>query len=529
MLQSTPAAANQTPNIGIIGWNLPKFMAQHEGYLAEIKRGIESSGGQTIFYGISGGADVLPGFAGNGHRDAQGDLIKKTTDSNFKPNYWLPSRDMVADQIEVLTHQENLTALVFVPWSVSSLVGMMMATARTGIPAIFLPYYKTWPILSSLGDIQDKKDEINISYSHCSSLLLLEIFGLTKLGTLESIFAKDDKKNAQTFALGTGSEMDLASWGGKRVVEMARQNISSKRFFSQASFGNALAVDMALGNSAETVLHLRALAVEAGVPLTPAFINDYAKKVPQLVTMNSSGEFAMNDFKSWGGILPLLGALSGFLQASPTVMGRNLIEFARDAASVKSPFKISNPNRKHGGLSILFGNLAAEGAVFRVAGLKEQWISASGPAKVFNSEAECVSAIQNKKVKKGDVIVLRYCGPKGSPGMPSLDMVPHALEEKGLEDQVVIVTDGRMNASGSTPAFVHVAPEAAVGSALSVVQDGDIIFWNFNERSLTVRLTDTDIKVRLSRWREQEKNMRNSFLFRYSKYSSSSSSGATLV
>ncbi|OGR85417.1 MAG: hypothetical protein A2901_09320 [Elusimicrobia bacterium RIFCSPLOWO2_01_FULL_54_10] len=210
-------------------------------------------------------------------------------------------------------------------------------------------------------------------------------------------------------------------------------------------------------------------------------------------------------------------------------MGRNLIEFSRDASTVKSVFRSSRPARSHGGLAILYGNLAAEGAVFRTAGLKETWLAASGPAKVFNSEPECVSAIMAKKLKKGDVIVLRYCGPRGSPGMPSLDSVPHALSERGLEDQVALVTDGRMNPSGKTPAFVHAAPEAAVGSALSVIQDGDIIFWNFNERTLTVRLTDTDIKVRLSRWREQEKNMRNSFLFRYSKYSSSSSSGATLV
>lgn len=515
--------------IGIIGWNLPKFMVQHEPFLTEIKGAIQNAGSQAVFYGISGGADILPGFAGNGHRD-DGEPLRKSSDSNFKLNYWLPSRDMVADQIEVLVHQENLSALIFVPWSVSSLVGMMMATARTGIPAIFLPNYRTWPILSSLKPPPDKKaEDLGVSYSHCSILILLEIFGLTKLGTLEAIFSKDEKKNAQSYALGQGSEMDLAVWGGKRIVEVARQNISSKRFFSQAAFTNALAVDMALGNSTETVLHLRALAVEAGVPLTPAFINEAAKKVPQIVAMTPQGEFPMADFKKWGGILPLLGAVHGYLQASPTIMGRNLIEFARDAAQVRSPFKSAHPAKKTGGLAILFGNLSAEGAVFRTSGLKEQWLTASGPARVFNSEADCVSAIVNKKIKKGDVIVLRYCGPKGSPGMPSLDAVPHALGERELEDQVAVLTDGRMNPSGKTPAFVHVSPEAALGSALSVVQDGDLIFWNFNERSLSVRLTDTDIKVRLSRWREQEKNMRNSFLFRYSKYSSSSSSGATLV
>ena len=281
------------PSVGIVGWNLPKFMAQHEAFISEIKNGVQSGGGSAVFYGISGGADVLPGFAGNGHRDTHGELIRKDTDSNFKSNYWLPSRDMVADQIEVLVHQENLSALVFVPWSVSSLVGMMMATARTGIPAIFLPNYRTWPILSSL-------ETATVTYRHCSILLLLEIFGLTKLGVLETLFAKDDKKTAQAFALGQGSESDLASWGGKRIVEMAKQSISSKRFFSQAAFANALAVDMALGNSAETVLHLRALAAESGVPFTPAIINEASKRMPQLVSMNSGGEYCV-DSSGFGG------------------------------------------------------------------------------------------------------------------------------------------------------------------------------------------------------------------------------------
>ena len=511
-----------TPSVGIVGWNLPKFMAQHEAFLAEIKNGIQSAGGESVFYGISGSADVLPGFSDNGYLGTHSELIGKAAHSNVKSNYWLPSRDMVADQIEVLVHQENPAALVFVPWSVSSLVGMMMATARTGVPAIFLPHYRAWPILSNL-------EAQSVAYRHCSILLLLEIFGLTKMGALETIFSSDNKKTAQAFALSQSSEMELASWGGKRIVEMARQNISSKRFFSPAAFSNALSVDMALGNSAETILHLRALAAESGVPFTPAIINEMCKRIPQLVPMDSYGEYMMKNFQNGGGILPILGALHSHLQASPTVMGRNLIEFARDAAGAKSALKIAKPLRGHGGLAILYGNLAQEGAVFRMAGVKESWLSASGPAKVFNSESECVAAILGKKVKKGDVIVLRYLGPKGSPGMPSIDAVPRALEERGLTDQVALVTDGRMNASGKTPAFVHVTPEAAMGSTFSILQDGDIIFWNFNERALTARLTDTDIKVRLSRWREQEKHMHNSFLFRYSKYTSSSSSGATLV
>ena len=169
------------------------------------------------------------------------------------------------------------------------------------------------------------------------------------------------------------------------------------------------------------------------------------------------------------------------------------------------------------------------GALFRVAGLKENWLSNSGIAKVFDLEEQCIKALRSKKIKKGDLLVLRYCGPKGSPGMPVLSGLKDALETSGLEESVAILTDGRVLLSGKTPAFVHLAPEAAVGSALSIVEDGDLVSWNFFNRSLSLRLTDTEIKVRLSRWKEQEKNMKNSFLYRYCKYVSPSSLGATLI
>jgi dihydroxy-acid dehydratase len=227
----------------------------------------------------------------------------------------------------------------------------------------------------------------------------------------------------------------------------------------------------------------------------------------------------------------LIGALHGYLQAAPTVMGKNIVEIAKENSSLRSAFKAGLHSQKKtgAGLSVLFGNLAQQGALFRASGLKDSWLAGSGPARVFNSEDAAVEAVRAKKIKKGDVLVVRYCGPRGRPGMPQLSTLPQVLQGAGLGDSVLLVTDGRLGRVGGVPAIVHVAPEAAVGSPLSIAQDGDMVFWNFNDKSLTLRLTETEIKVRLSRWKEQEKNMRNSFLYRYAKYSSSSAQGAVLA
>ena len=516
--ESSPGGEGRRPlTVGVIGWNSPRFVEAHAPFIELLKRAVASHGAQPFFYGISGVSDILPAAAADGHPAANG------SDAGRIANYGLPARDMVADQIEIVVHQENLGGLLMVPWSVSSLVGMMMAAIRCGVPALFMPCYRRWGLFPGAAP--------GPTYSQCSMLVVLEVFGLTKLGAIEQLFPKKEKGAAAAAQAAEcePDEVHFAEWAGRRAVEMAKQNISPRRFFSQAAFQNAVSVDMALGNSCETVLHLSALAYESGVPLPLSLFNDGSKRIPQLVPVNRAGEFSMAEFQDWGGLPGLLGAIATSLQPSPMVIGKNIVEVAREHAAMRSSYKMSRPFRKHGGLGVLFGNLAREGAIFRVAGLKESSLVSSGPARVFDSEAACRSAIASKKIKKGEVIVLRYAGPKGSPGMPSLDAVERAIEDRGLGDSVVFLTDGRLTSSGRTPAFVHVSPEAAAGSALSVLQDGDIIFWNFFDKALSVRLTDTEIKVRLSRWKEQEKNMRNSFLYRYSKYTSSSSYGATLV
>ncbi len=540
---SVPAPSAGTarrPRAGIVGWNSPRFMESHGELLRIFKEKVAARGLEPVFLGISGGSDVI---------STCGSDSAKSESSSSHPahnghgtaaslaHYWLPSRDIVADQIELLTHEEQLSVLVMVPWSVHSLVGMQMAAARCGVPTLFLPCYCAWPTIGKDDSHSAEKKAMiaGIPYSHCAMLFLSEVLGLSRMGTMDR-FLKDlkekDKKSSKPAAENvSGLNEDTAEmldWAAQRCADIELHKVTPRRFFSQAAFHNAICVDLALGGSAESVLHLTALARESGVPLPLSGFNEQAKQVHSLAHMDRNGEFTIGDFMQWGGLSGLVGVLRTSLQAAPTISGKNIFELSKDFAGLKSQFRLNHTYKKHESLAVFSGNLAPEGAVLRASGLADRWLNYSAPATVFDSESECVNAVMSKKVKKGDLLVVRYCGPKGSPGMPYLCALRNALMQKGLEEQVAVITDGRMLISGRTAVFEHVSPEAAAGSTFSILQTGDWVSWNLEQKNITARLTDTEIKVRLSRWRERTLEIRNSFLSRYSKYSSSSSLGATL-
>lgn len=535
--------AGSRPVIGILLWNSSIYQKKEKEFLSLLKKNIENAGGTAFFYPVSGGAD----FFETEDLDSIFSSAATASGNGSKPtmlhNYSLPARDLIADQIEVLTQTEPPEGLLMIPWSISSMVGMLMGSVRCRIPTLFFPHYPAFPMFcSSQKENQKKKAFPELFYSQFSFAVLLEAMGLARIGTLETALTdllqtiklnkkKNLRKEIVETAASTISESlgESLQWNAARIVEMARQKITPKRFFSTASFHNALAADCALGGSAETILHLTALAREAEVALTPSFINEMAEKVLPLVPFKKTGEYSLQDFLEDGGSMGLFTVLQPFLKPSPTVSGKNIVELAKMPSRKRLNFKLNKPTKKIGALTVLSGNLAREGALFRVAGIKESYLVYSGTVKVFDREEECIKAIFSKKIKSGMILVLRYYGPKGCPGMPSLSAVARVLKEKKLDEQVAIVTDGRIHLSGKTPSIVHLSPEAAVGSPLSVVQDGDEIFWDFYKKTITLRVTDTEIKVRLSRWREQERNMKNSFLSRYCKYAAPSSLGATLA
>lgn len=537
--------------IGIFLWNSPKYAETEKEFFEFLKKSIEGAGGNAFLYPVSGGIDPSDHEEPiGGQKLSQPFLVSANVSGNglgrtLLHNYSLPSRDLVADQIEVLVQADHPDGMLMIPWSVSSLVGMLMASVRCGIPTLFFPHYSAFSAFSLIQKEKGKKNVCSeIFYSPRSPALLLEVMGLAKIGTLEEALwealpknktskkrrVRDWKEPEDSSLLHlTESMRGNIEWNARRIIEMVNQKISPRRFFSTASFHNALAVDLALGGSRETILHLTALARESEVPLPLTLVNEMAEKILPLVAFNHCGEYSLQDFLQAGGLVSLLSALYPHLLPSPTVMGKNIVELAKSGIGKKEKFKLNKPTKKHGALAVLSGNLAREGALFRVSGIKERTLVYSGSAKVFDREEDCVKAILSKKIEPGDIVVLRYVGPKGCPGMPALTAVGKALKEKKLEEDVAIVSDGRLSLSGKTPGILHLSPEAAAGSPLSVVQDGDTISWDFYKKTISLRVTDTEIKVRLSRWKAQEKNMKNSFLYRYCKYAAPSSQGAALV
>jgi dihydroxy-acid dehydratase len=367
-------------------------------------------------------------------------------------------------------------------------------------------------------------------------LVLLEILGFTKIGILEYwfkdkkfLFLEENKNTDSSQSQEIDKQIsDFIIWGGQRIVQMAKQKVSTKKILSQSAVHNALCTDAALGGSSEALLHLGAVAHEAGLLPCRTVYAEITKKVSQLVQMNRFGEFTLKDLQKCGGLHALLSALRYEIQTNPTVQGKGISDIIKENGSTRSLFRHNVTDKKiQTGMAVLSGNLARDGALFRTSGLKSQWLSSSGPAKVFTSLKACEEAVRSKKIKKGDVIVLPYCGPRGAPGMPCLQL-KDLLEKHGLEDSVMIITDGRPDVLGKTPAIVQIVPEAAVGGPLAAIQDGDMISWNFAQRSLIVRLTETEIKVRLSRWKETKPWPENSFLNHYSRYALSSALGAVL-
>lgn len=540
-VESISPAKTVELRIGIIGSNSSYFKETHQMFLKLIQEQLIARGVHPVFIGISGGSDGFlekPSFVSDGISQP----VKQEPQSMLA-HYGLPTRDMIADQIEWIAHEEHLNGWIMLPWSISSLVGMMMATVRCGVPTVFAPFYSAWSHFSILNEAHPTHKK-EFYYSSFSLPVLLEVFGLALMGSFFKTFQYNKNSTAAALKTTASTEslllnelqkdtQDFISWNTQRILDLVRQNITPKRFFSQAAFQNAIYVDRALGHSTETVLHLNAIAYEAGVPLSLAYYNESIKKLTIMADLNSSGELSLEHFVQEGGIQALLHSMHHSLHPSPTISGKNLVEIAKETSGTKSTLvkipDLIDKNKVPPGMVVLSGNLSREGSLFRAIGVKEHWLSHMGPVKVFRSEKDAVLSIETKKIKKGDVIVLSYCGPRGSPGMPALQTLQYSLEHHKLDGEVMVLTDGRILSPGKIPCITHIAPEAAVGSTLSILQDGDVVAWNYQEQTLMARLTETEIKVRLSRWKEQIRDPKNTFLNRYSKYSSSSAYGAILI
>ncbi len=449
--------------------------------------------------------------------------------------YSLPSRELIADSVELMTQAHRLDGLVLISNCDKITPGMLMAAARLNIPAISIT---GGPMLS--GTLNGKK----IGYSNVPEALGQHTAGklstaeLTQLenaacptcGSCNGMFTANTM-SCVTEALGMSLpycatalanstlKLRLAKETGERIVKLTLENIKPTDILTQEAFENAITVDMALGGSTNTVLHLPAIAKEAEITLPLAFFDEVGKRVPHLCNMIPSGPYALEDLHAAGGIPALMRELRPLLHlAALTVSGKTVRENTADAkvvdANVIRPLK--DPVHKEGGIAVLTGNLAPKGAVVKASAVSPKMLKHTGPARVFDSEKEAITAIRACEVQPGDIVVIRYEGPKGGPGMPEMLFPTAAIAGMGLSECVALITDGRFSGATRGPCIGHVAPEAAEGGPIAVVKDGDVIEVDIPGRVLNVKLTAQEIQMRLAEWKPKKPRITKGYLARYS-------------
>ena len=299
---------------------------------------------------------------------------------------------------------------------------------------------------------------------------------------------------------------------------------------TNSAFHNAIVVDMALGGSTNTVLHLTAIAYESGVELPLELFDRISKETPHIVSLEPAGDNYMEDLDRAGGVPAVLSVLRNRLKSSLTVMRKNILDMAKSGeVTDKNIIRMSEPYSKEGGIAILFGNLCPDGAVVKQSAVSQSMMKFSGKAHVFESEEDAMKDILGKKIKKGEVIVIRYEGPGGGPGMREMLGPTSALQGMGLANSVALITDGRFSGGTRGPCIGHVSPEAAEGGPIAIIRSGDVITIDIPRRQLIVRLTDIEIKTRLAKWYAPPLKFKVGYLARYAQQVTSASRGAVLV
>ncbi|MFP3398899.1 dihydroxy-acid dehydratase [Acidianus sp.] len=465
--------------------------------------------------------------------------------------YSLVSREVIADTVELTVNAHGYDGFVALGGCDKTGPGLMMAMARLNIPSIYmyggttLPgNYKGKPI--AIGDVYEAVGAYSAGKLSAEDLRIMELNAIPGPGTCGGLYTANTMgmiSEALGVALpGSASppavdaeRVRFAKETGKALLHLMEIGLKPRDIMTFEAFENAITVLMASGGSTNAVLHLLAIAHEAGVNLTLDDFDRISKKVPEIVNMKPGGEYVMADLHKVGGVPLILKKLldAGLLHGDViTVTGKTMEQNLKEYKIPDVPHShivrdINNPYSPTGGIRILKGNLATEGAVIKASASKVKYHR--GPARVFNSEEEAFRAVLNGQIKEKEVVIIRYEGPKGGPGMREMLAVTSAIVGQGLGESVALVTDGRF--SGATRGIMvgHVAPEAAVGGTIAVVEDGDIITIDVDNGKLDVELSDKEIKERLENWKPPEPKYKTGLLAQYARLVSSSSKGAVLL
>jgi dihydroxy-acid dehydratase len=316
----------------------------------------------------------------------------------------------------------------------------------------------------------------------------------------------------------SAKKLRIAKETGMQIVKLVEKNVTPSQILTENTFENAIAVDMALGGSTNSVLHLSAIAKEAGFTLSLAKYDEIGKRVPHLCNLVPNGPFDVEDLDNAGGVQAVMKEMKTILHADVlTVTGKTLAENLKSVQILDREVirPLSKPVHAGGGIAILTGNLAPKGAVVKTVAVSPKMLRHAGPAKVFDSERESVEAMRKKLIKAGDVVVIRYEGPVGGPGMPEMLVPTATISGMGLSESVALLTDGRFSGATRGPCVGHVAPEAALGGPIAVLRDGDVVEIDIPARKLSVRLSDAELRKRLALWKPREKKVTKGYLSRY--------------
>lgn len=463
--------------------------------------------------------------------------------------YSLVTRDLIADSTEAMAMAHQFDALVMIPNCDKNVPGLLMAAARLNVPTVFV---SGGPMLA--GHLNGHKTSLSSMFEAVGAYAAgkLDEDGLTECemktcptcGSCSGMYTANSM-NCLTEVLGMGlkgngtipavysERIRLAKYAGMQVMEMYRKNIRPRDIMTKEAILNALTVDMALGCSTNSMLHLPAIAHEIGMDFDISFANEISAKTPNLCHLAPAGPTYMEDLNEAGGVYAVMNELNkkGLLHTEcMTVTGKTVGENIKDCVNLNPEVirPIDNPYSQTGGLAVLKGNLAPDGGVVKRSAVVEEMMVHEGPARVFDCEEDAIAAIKGGKIIEGDVVVIRYEGPKGGPGMREMLNPTSAIAGMGLGSSVALITDGRFSGASRGASIGHVSPEAAVGGPIAFVEEGDIISINIPELKLEIKVSDEEMQARKAKWQPREPKVTTGYLARYAAMVTSGNRGAIL-
>ena len=463
--------------------------------------------------------------------------------------YSLVTRDLIADSTEAMALAHQFDALVMVPNCDKNVPGLLMAAARINIPTIFV---SGGPMLA--GRVHGKKTSLSSMFEAVGSysagkideeeVRYYENHACPTCGSCSGMYTANSM-NCLTEVLGMGlrgngtipavysERIKLAKHAGMQIMELLKKDIRPRDIITKESMMNALTMDMALGCSTNSMLHLPAIAHEIGFDFNIKFANEISEKTPNLCHLAPAGPTYMEDLNEAGGIYAVMKEISKLNLLNldcMTVTGKTVGENIKDAVNFEPEVirTIENPYRKTGGLAVLSGNLAPDGSVVKRSAVVPEMMEHSGPARVFDCEEDAIEAIKGGKIVAGDVVVIRYEGPKGGPGMREMLNPTSAIAGMGLGSTVALITDGRFSGASRGASIGHVSPEAAVGGPIALVEEGDIIEINIPEYKINLKISDEEMAKRKAKWQPREPKVTTGYLARYAAMVTSGDRGAIL-